>query len=45
MYHEFLGPRGLTTRDPYGYIKTKEFKIGDIHSESVFLYILMNLGP
>jgi hypothetical protein len=32
-------------RDPYGYIKTKKFKIDNIHCERVFLYIFGDPGP
>ena len=38
-----FGTKG-TPRDPYGYIKTKKFKIENIHHEKRFLYILGNPG-
>ena len=34
-----------TPREPYGYIKTKKFKIDNIHCERGFLYILKQSWP
>ena len=39
-----FGTKG-TPRDPYGYIKTKKFKIDNIHCERGFLYVLGDPGP